>query len=123
MPADDPLERLKKLAPDKLSFNHTGPISEELSHLRTVAIPATGTKPGSADFFILFSPKQVEDVQFLHGDESLKTFAPALKTARYDVPFPAGLSAKIVRRGILYCSEALKDCQFTLLLPENTKRN
>ena len=121
--ADDPQERLKKLAPEKLSFNHTGPISEELSHLRTVAIPATGTKSGSADFFILFSPKQVEDVQFLHGDESLKTFAPALKTAGYDVPFPAGSGAKIVRRGILYCSEALKDCQFTLLLPDTTKRN
>jgi hypothetical protein len=121
--ADEAREQLKKLAPDKVDFNHTGPISEELSHLRTVEIPAESKKSGSADFFILFSPKQVEDVQFVRGEESLRPFSNALKMGKYDVPFPAGSTAKIVRRGILYCSEALKGCQFTMLPPENTKRN
>jgi tetratricopeptide (TPR) repeat protein len=122
-PADEAEEKLKKLAPDKASFNRVGPISEELSHLRTVAVPAEGKKSGSADFFILFSPKQADDVQFLHGEESLKPLASALKSAKFDVPFPAGSTAKLVRRGILYCSEALKGCEFTMLLTENTKRN
>jgi tetratricopeptide (TPR) repeat protein/transglutaminase-like putative cysteine protease len=122
-PADEAEAKLKKLAPQKADFNHVGPVSEKLSHLRTVAIPAATKRSGSADFFILFSAKQVEEVQFLHGDESLKAFEPALRAAKYDVPFPAGSGAKVVRRGILYCSEVLKDCQFTLLLPENTKRN
>jgi tetratricopeptide (TPR) repeat protein len=121
--ADEAQQMLTKLAPDKADVNHIGPISEELSHLRTVAIPSEGKKSESADFFILFSPKQVEDVQFLRGEESLRPFANALKMAKYDVPFPAGSTAKIVRRGILYCSDALKGCQFTMLLPESTKRN
>jgi hypothetical protein len=121
--AADAQKRLLALDPDRAYFSDTGSIRQELGQIRSVNIPVTGKKTGSADFFVLFSPNQVEEVQFVQGDESLRTFAGLLEKARYDVPFPRNSTAKIVRRGILYCSEVAKDCQFTMLLPENTKRN
>jgi predicted Zn-dependent protease len=118
-------EQLAKLSPKDVDFNRieTG---EEVGKLRSVKLaamlPTTVKKSYSADYFVLFSPSQVEDTQFLAGDEALKVAAQPLKKASFNVPFPPASGARIIRRGIVYCSEALKNCQFTMLSPESTRR-
>ena len=92
---------------------------EELGKLRTISIPKISTEEGSADFFVLLSVGKVDDVQFIHGDEQLRTAADAIKKANFPGEFPKESSARLVRRGILFCSSATKDCQFTLLLPQS----
>jgi tetratricopeptide (TPR) repeat protein len=119
----DALDRLKKLTSSDFSFNDRSAAGENLGKLRTVNIAIPGKKAGSADFFVLFSPGHIEDVRFVSGDEALKPAGALVKQAAFDVPFPPGSGAKIVRRGILYCAVTLKDCQFTLVPPETTKRN
>lgn len=74
---------------------------------------------GSTDFFVLLSAGKVEDVQFIHGDERLRPAADMLKKASFAGEFPNGSKALLVRRGILFCSNATADCQFTLLLPQS----
>jgi tetratricopeptide (TPR) repeat protein/transglutaminase-like putative cysteine protease len=97
---------------------------EELNALRTVSVSSSKDNRGAADFFVLFSPgPRIEDVQFLNGDESSKSVADLLKHTAFDVPFPPGSGARIVRRGTFYCSEIPKKCQFTMRPPEATKRN
>ncbi|HTZ90101.1 MAG TPA: DUF3857 domain-containing protein [Alloacidobacterium sp.] len=92
---------------------------EELGKLRTIAVPKISDEEGSADFFVLLSADKVEDVQFIHGDETLRSAGDAIKKADVHGEFPKGSTARLVRRGILFCSGVTKDCQFTLLLPQS----
>jgi tetratricopeptide (TPR) repeat protein/transglutaminase-like putative cysteine protease len=120
--ASEARDRLKLLhAPD--ASKSDGALQAELGNLRSVKVSSPGRPTGSADFFLLFSPgPKVEGTQFVSGDESLKSILPQLTQSRFELPFPAGSNARLLRRGILFCSEALKGCQFTMLLPESTKR-
>jgi hypothetical protein len=94
---------------------------EELSHLRTVSLPELTYRRASADFFLLFSTSGLEDVRYVRGDLELKGAAGALLKAHFNMLFPDHGPEKIVRRGILSCSENTKPfCSFVLLLPANT---
>jgi predicted Zn-dependent protease/transglutaminase-like putative cysteine protease len=121
----DAREQLAKLSPSEADFNRTT-LGEEIGRLRSVTLPpllpTAAKKSYSADYFVLFSPGQVEDAQFLAGDEALKVAEQPLRKASFKVPFPPASGARIVRRGIVYCSESLKGCQFTMLTPESTRR-
>ena len=120
---EDAEQRLRKLVPGAVSFNAGNARGQELGELRSVRVPKQGKTVGSADFLVLFSPARVEDIQFLHGDEALKPAAALLGKAKFNVPFPPESGARIVRRGVFYCSAAMPECQFTMLLPENASRN
>jgi tetratricopeptide (TPR) repeat protein len=122
--------RLKKLggAPDTLrrgaSARPRASAEQELSELRTTRLPDLKLKAGTAEFFLLFSPAGVVEVQFIHGDEALKAAAAAVRTPRYNMPFPDSGPEKIVRRGILSCSAVTTPaCSIVLLLPANTTLN
>ena len=116
--------RLKVLGATEVSVNESISFSGELSQLRSVDVPVAGVSKGSADYFILLSPgPKVEKVRYITGDESLKGAGDLLREAKLNQPFPAGSSARIARRGILFCSSVQKGCQFTLVPPEATKRN
>ena len=96
---------------------------DELGALRTTGVPGLVKKTGSAEFFVLFSPARTEDAQFISGDESLRDARDVLLKSRFDVPFPHGSSAKIVRRGILSCSAYTSpNCRFTFILAADTKK-
>jgi tetratricopeptide (TPR) repeat protein len=60
---------------------------EELGRLRTVGIPSLPKQEGSAEFFLLFSAKRVEEVQFISGTDSLRGAVNALSTTKYDFEF------------------------------------
>lgn len=107
---------------DKLAargYSSSNASSEGLGKLRSYTLPKLVKDDGSADFFVLLSPGKVEDVRFIHGDERLKAAGDELKKIDFSGEFPKDSGAKLVRRGIVYCSVVLKDCQFTLLLPQS----
>jgi tetratricopeptide (TPR) repeat protein/transglutaminase-like putative cysteine protease len=109
----------KTSVPAKISIS----AGEELGKLRTVAVPALRKQEGSAEFFVLFSGKGVEDAQFISGAESLKNAGTALASTDFHVEFPDGGPEKIARRGILSCSQyTTPSCQLVLLLPSTTKK-
>jgi tetratricopeptide (TPR) repeat protein len=117
---------LKRLAAKGYSPRSKTP-GEDLGKERSVMLTpltATAWKPeASADFFVLFAAGKTEDVQFIKGSEKLRSAADELKAKAVPASFPDGSQARIVRRGILYCSDALRGCQFTLLLPPSATLN
>jgi tetratricopeptide (TPR) repeat protein/transglutaminase-like putative cysteine protease len=97
---------------------------EELDHLRTIDL-GKATQTGNADFFLLLSGgagsvAKVDAVKFVSGDEKLKAFTEALKTADYHLTFPDATPVKILRRGTLSCSVG-KKCEFVLTLPDDVR--
>ncbi|HEX6546658.1 MAG TPA: tetratricopeptide repeat protein, partial [Bryobacteraceae bacterium] len=129
--ASDHLRKLgidptKPVAVGKGKVSLKNPISvpvEELSRMRTIGVPSLQEEEGSATFLILFSADKVEDVQFVNGSETLKTAASELLKADYHFHFPDAGPERIVRRGILSCSQYTEpNCQLTLLLPSSTRK-
>jgi len=95
----------------------------ELQHLSTVDL-GKATQTGNADFFLLLSGgaksvAKVDAVKFVSGDEKLKSFTDALKTADYHLTFPDDTPVKVLRRGTLSCSMTTGKCEFILTLPDD----
>jgi tetratricopeptide (TPR) repeat protein len=96
---------------------------DELQHRSTVDL-GKATQMGNADFFILLSggggaPTKVDAVKFVSGDEKLKSYTDALKTADYHLTFPDDTPVKIFRRGTISCSLTTGKCEFALALPDD----
>jgi tetratricopeptide (TPR) repeat protein len=99
---------------------------DELQQLRTVDLGKVAKETGSAEFFVLLSRGKgsdatVEAVKFTSGNEKLKGFTDALRTAEYRLTFPDDTPVKILRRGILSCSTATGNCSFVLMLPDDVR--
>jgi tetratricopeptide (TPR) repeat protein len=99
---------------------------EDLQQLRTIDLGKVAKETGSADFFVLLSRGKgsdatVEAVKFASGDEKLKVFTGALRTAEYRLSFPDDTPVKILRRGILSCSTSTGNCTFVLVLPDDVR--
>ncbi len=97
----------------------------QLQEMRTVDLGKT-TQTGNADFFILLSggggaKAKVDAVKFVSGDEKLKSFTDALRTADYHLSFPDDTPVKVFRRGTLSCSVTTGRCIFVLLLPDDVR--
>ena len=98
---------------------------DELSRSRTVKLknffPTSATAGATAEFFLLFdSTGKVEEASFISGADSLRGATEALAAAKYEVAFPEGSSARIVRRGILMCSK-ISGCQLVLYTPNSVQ--
>jgi tetratricopeptide (TPR) repeat protein len=98
---------------------------EEMQHLSTIDL-GKATQTGNADFFILLSGgggsvAKVDSVKFVSGDEKLKSFSEALRTADYHINFPDDTPVKVFRRGTLSCSMTTRTCTFTLMLPDDVR--
>jgi tetratricopeptide (TPR) repeat protein len=98
---------------------------EDLQRTRTIDM-GKAKETGSAEFFVLLSggagtPAKAEAVKFVSGDEKLKVFTDALRTAEYRVTFPDDTPVKILRRGILSCSTTTGKCMFVLMLPDDVR--
>ena len=97
----------------------------ELDHLSTVDL-GKATQTGNADFFILLSGgagsiAKADAVKFVSGDEKLKSFTDALRTADYHLTFPDNTPVKVLRRGTLSCSITTGKCEFVLTLPDDVR--
>ncbi len=123
---DETRHRLEHLtgekAPTVPELIRADPDGSELSQLRSVKIKKP-LVPGSAtaEFFLLFSPgPKVEDVEFIKGSEKLKAAAEVLSQAKFQVAFPEGSSARLVRRAVLMCS-SISGCEAVLFTPDSVK--
>jgi tetratricopeptide (TPR) repeat protein len=97
----------------------------DLDHLSSVDL-GKATQTGNADFFILLSgaagsSAHVDAVKFVSGDEKLKTFTEALRSADYHLTFPDNTPVKVLRRGTLSCSVTSGKCEFLLTLPDDVR--
>jgi tetratricopeptide (TPR) repeat protein/transglutaminase-like putative cysteine protease len=88
--------------------------SEQLSQMRTSKFGKIPTASGSAEFTIVFVPGRVESVKYVRGEESLKDLTDKIKAAHYQVEFPAGSQAKLLRRAELSCFPA-SGCMVVLI--------
>ncbi len=100
---------------------------EDLQQLRTIDLGKVARETGNAEFFVLLSRGKgsaatVDAVKFASGDEKLKIFTEALRTAEYRLTFPDDTPVKILRRGSLSCSTATGNCSFVLMLPDDVIR-
>ena len=98
---------------------------DELDHLSTVDL-GKARQTGNADFFVLLSGgagevAKVDAVRFVSGDENLKSFTGALRTADYHLTFPDDTPVKVLRRGTLNCSVTTGNCRFMMTLPDDVR--
>src|SRR6266576_5148009 len=98
---------------------------EELEHLSSIDL-GKAKETGNADFFILLSggageKAKVDAVRWVSGDEKLKSYTEALRTADYHLTFPDDTPVKVLRRGTLSCFIASGTCKFVLTLPDDVR--
>ena len=88
----------------------------QLSEERTYKLPQVRDWGGghkSAEFAIVLTKESgVTETRFLGGAQELRSAASALGMLKSSVPFPDDSHARIVRRGVLSCSELAKGCVF-----------
>jgi hypothetical protein len=94
--------------------------------LRTIDLGKVAKETSNAEFFVLLSRGKgsdatVEAVNFASGDEKLKVFTDAIRTAEYRLSFPDETPVKILRRGTLSCSTTTGNCTFVLTLPDDVR--
>jgi tetratricopeptide (TPR) repeat protein len=99
---------------------------ESLLQSRTIDLGKVAKETATAEFFVLLSRGKesaatVESVKFAGGEEKLKSFSEALRTANYRLSFPDDTPVKVLRRGILSCSTASGTCSFVLILPDDVR--
>jgi hypothetical protein len=120
--SDETRHRLEHLAGTKLPTRTALPRGDtsgtELSQLRSVKLKRLVPGSATAEFFLLFSPgPKLEDVQFISGSEKLRSLGQVLSEAKFEVAFPVGSSARLVRRAIVMCSNIV-GCEAVLLTPD-----
>ncbi len=86
---------------------------DELLAMRVVKLPRLVKGSASGEFFLLFAPGKVQDAQFISGADELADSEHALMAAPFQVPFPTGSSGRIIRRGVVECTQAA-GCEITL---------
>jgi tetratricopeptide (TPR) repeat protein/transglutaminase-like putative cysteine protease len=98
------------------SSSMTKDASIELSEERTFKLPQIHDWGGghkSAEFVIAFTKDSgVAETRFLGGAEVLRSASAALGALKSSFPFPDDSQARIVREGVLSCSEFAKGCVF-----------
>jgi len=98
---------------------------DDLQHRRAIDL-GKAKETGNAEFFVLLSggagsAAKAESVKYVSGDEKLKPFSEALRTADYHLTFPDSTPVKVLRRGVLSCSTATGNCTFVLMLPDDVR--
>jgi tetratricopeptide (TPR) repeat protein len=94
--------------------------SEQLSQMRTAKLGKLPNLSGTAEFAMVFAPGKIESVEYVSGEESLQSLTDKLKAAHYQIEFPAGSKAKILRRAQLSCTPSA-GCMAVLMPPANAR--
>ncbi len=91
---------------------------EALTKLRTAQLPPISRETASAEFYLLVGPGgKVVDARFVSGDDALKKAAADLKKASLGTTFPDDGTTRLLRRGVLGCSD-VSGCSMVLYTPE-----
>jgi tetratricopeptide (TPR) repeat protein len=94
----------------------TKTVSEQLSQIRTTRFGKQPNLSGSAEFLMVFTLAGVESVEYRSGSESLQSLSDKIKAAHYQVEFPVGSTAKILRRAEISCTSSA-GCMAVLIPP------
>ncbi len=124
-PDPETKDRIESLIKGDAKLGGQAKNAKDLQALRTIDL-GKAKVTGNADFFVLLSGRAgtlavAESVRFVSGDEKLKSYADALRTAEYRLTLPDDTPVKILRRGILSCSTATANCMFVLMLPDDVR--
>jgi tetratricopeptide (TPR) repeat protein len=122
-PEPEARTRLARLVGDAKVDSTVNQYREDLVAMRTIKLGKVAKQTGNADFFLLLANEggsaKVLGVKFVSGEDKLKIFTEALRSAKYKQPFPDDSPTQIVRRGVLSCSQTTGECGFVLLLPSD----
>jgi hypothetical protein len=95
----------------------------DLQSLRTIKLGKTAPVSGTAEFFVIVTSSsgdaKVAAAKFISGEEKLKPLTDNLRNSKIDFAFPDDTPTKILRRGILSCSQSSRECDFVMMLPED----
>jgi tetratricopeptide (TPR) repeat protein len=95
----------------------------DLQTQRTLHLGKIAPAGGTADFFVIVTSSsgyaQVAAAKFISGEEKLKPLTENLRNTKIDFAFPDDTPTKILRRGMLSCSQNTKQCDFVMMLPED----
>jgi tetratricopeptide (TPR) repeat protein len=98
---------------------------DELQEMRTTKLSERPPLTGSAEFWVLLGTTSkgasVDRVKFVSGEEKLRALEESLQHLKFSLNFPDDTPAKILRRGVLSCSQAAGDCMFVLMLPDDVR--
>lgn len=98
---------------------------DELQDMRTLKLKERPALTGSAEYFVLLgaatSGVSVDGAKFVSGEEKLRTLDDALHHLKLSLNFPDDTPTKILRRGVLSCSQAPSNCNFVLMLPDDVR--
>ena len=109
--------RLDHLARTKTKSDSSFQGGAELSQMRTTKVGRLVPGSANAEFFFLFAPgPKVVGVKFVSGSEKLRTADKTLAASAFNVPFPTGSDARLLRRGILGCYPTT-GCALVMLVP------
>ena len=97
----------------------------ELQQMRTTEINERPPADGTAEFWVLLGTGSngatVDTVKFASGEEKLRSLETAMQHLKFNVNFPDDTPAKILRRGVLTCSQSKGSCSFVLMLPDDVR--
>ena len=97
----------------------------ELQDKRTLKLNDHPALTGDAEYFVLLgaakSGTSVDGAKFVSGEEKLRTLDAALQHLKPSLDFPDDTPTKILRRGVLSCSQATHNCNFVFILPDDVR--
>jgi tetratricopeptide (TPR) repeat protein len=123
-------QHLKSLLPDtKKTTVELESARKELEGMRSVRLPWSGAKSAKGEFFLTFTessapenkPLKPDQVKFVSGDESLRSYATQLQATAFHIEFPDDTPIRLVRRGVLSCEDSTHECHLELMLPEEVR--
>jgi hypothetical protein len=79
---------------------------QELTEMRMLELGKLPGVLGWAAFSVVFSPGRVESASYASGEKSMQTLTDKLKAAHYQVEFPEGSQAKLLRKVEVTCTAA-----------------
>ena len=98
----------------------------ELEANRTLTLKDHPTLTGNAESFVLLGEgtgggAAVDGVKFVSGEEKLRGLDDTLRHVKFAMNFPDDTPTKILRRGVLSCSQASSQCTYVLMLPDDVR--
>jgi hypothetical protein len=60
-------------------------------------------------------------MKFVSGEEKLRSLDDTLRHVKFSLSFPDDTPTKILRRGILSCSQTNSQCTYVLMLPDDVR--
>jgi tetratricopeptide (TPR) repeat protein len=79
--------------------------AEELSRLRDTKFSHQSGPYGSAEFDLIFTPGKPAVAVFASGDARMKEVSARIEAAKFQVEFPVGSNAILVRHATVYCGQ------------------